>query len=244
MTRRLRIYRSMLAYWMQGTAAVVAGDQRLQFTVPNIRIAWELSFVSEAETPVHTELASRLGSDTVFYDVGANIGFYSILAAQYTEHVHAIEPHASVAHHLKDNADLNDCDIQVHQVCLSDCTGRVGLQRSLLPGRTTVTPDGDEVTATTLDTLADTYETPDIIKIDVEGHGPQVLSGLEQTLQQNRPTIYIETHHNQLDIVSHLTDQDYQLTPMQRRKDGTIYRAEPAEHDQTPDLENKQTIHA
>ena len=48
----------------------------------------------------------------------------------------------------------------------------------------------------TLDEYSErTGSTPDVIKIDVEGHEREVLNGAEQVLRRGRPTVIVETGH-------------------------------------------------
>ena len=122
---------------------------------------------------------------TVFLDIGANIGSYSISMIDVCDSVIAFEPHPYTSKRCKMNFLLNNLDeTLVKQLALSDSIGRVHF--SDYGGSSTVnhiiaTGGGIEVQVTTLDKFAidnnllqnDRY----IIKIDVEGFEEQVLIG-------------------------------------------------------------------
>ncbi|MDH5737298.1 MAG: FkbM family methyltransferase [Gammaproteobacteria bacterium] len=128
-------------------------------------------------------------------DIGANIGYYSLLAASACgARVMAFEPSASNFALLQHN--LRGLDyVETFQVALSEARGAAGLQhwpgnagdRRLLPharikGVALSGPDemvemvsGDEVI----------HETVHFIKIDTQGAELQVLKGLRKTLKAN-----------------------------------------------------------
>ena len=122
---------------------------------------------------------------TIFLDIGANIGSYSISMIDVCDMVIAFEPHPYTSKRCKMNFLLNDLDETfVKQLALSDSIGSVHFTD--YGGSSTVnhiirTEDGIEVEATTLDKFIvdnnfvknDRY----IIKIDVEGFEEQVLKG-------------------------------------------------------------------
>ncbi len=52
---------------------------------------------------------------------------------------------------------------------------------------------------------------PDIIKIDVEGHEVKVLQGLKQTLQRNRPLLFLEVHATRIEEEGNTLEELVQL---------------------------------
>jgi len=63
------------------------------------------------ETAVQEALVRHLGPGDVFYDIGANLGFFSLLAAHLVGlgegHVYAFEPAPDNARAIRENAELN-----------------------------------------------------------------------------------------------------------------------------------------
>jgi len=127
----------------------------------------------------------------LFLDVGANIGYYSLVAAQLVGPagaVHAFEPSSGIRAKLEDNLRLNGLtNVQVHGEAVSDRRGEVTFYESswelnqgissLLPGdsRSIVTT----VTSTTLDDLTAQLggRAIDLIKMDIEGAEPFAIQG-------------------------------------------------------------------
>ncbi|MBO6559388.1 MAG: FkbM family methyltransferase [Nisaea sp.] len=148
----------------------------------------------------------RLSPDDVLYDVGANVGTYSIYAAKMRGvRCYSIEPDARNFALLCSNVMLNGLSGKVMPYCLGalDRTGpsvlfarnreagssghSVGeaLDEALNP----VEPDFRQgIYAIRLEDFAasDTVETPTVIKIDVDGLEHLVLSGLGRVLDDTR----------------------------------------------------------
>ena len=133
-------------------------------------------------------------------DVGANIGFYTCLAASLGKHVVAVEPLASNLKLLYANLVANDfLDVEVFPLGLSD---KGGIKR--LYGRGTAasfvsgwagTPakDYEVVPVTTLDAITNLRFAglPIFIKMDVEGFENEVLQGAETILQSHPKPVWL-----------------------------------------------------
>ncbi len=141
-----------------------------------------------------------------FIDVGANWGSYSVLLGSRFDRIEAFEPLPRCAAALARYAS-HRTDMAVHDCALSDRDGRVSLtvptdtlvdrsgcariSDSEAPGELTLT-----IEARTLDSFA--FDDVDFIKIDVEGHERNVLTGAGETIRRCRPTLLveIEQRHN------------------------------------------------
>jgi FkbM family methyltransferase len=207
------LYRSWtdLRYRLAGdTYEVEVGGARARFHIPT-RNEWT-DFRTIEERPILGHLVSNLRSDDVFYDVGANLGLYSCIAADVvTGPVVAFEPHPDNADRLGDNADLNGADVSTFRCALADSAGEAELTLALdtvgSAGHTLVSDwtsghgsiavpkvRGDDHIA------REDLPRPTVLKIDVEGAERAVLDGLETTL--SRPDcrlVYCETHAERLE---------------------------------------------
>lgn len=146
----------------------------------------------------------NLKAGDIFYDVGANYGFYTFLADEFITkgEIHAFEPQEDVFSYLKKNTEtLKNCF--VNKVALSDKIGQIYLYAALnYSGGNTIVSDiakeqfagteKSEILATTLDEYAKQHKKPTMIKIDVEGAEHQVLKGGINTLSQESPIIAME----------------------------------------------------
>ena len=134
----------------------------------------------------------------IFVDIGGNVGNHTIYAAKFlaADKVIVFEPNAVAYGILKLNVCLNNlegrCD--VHNVGLSDrveqASVRAPLVHNLGSTRVASDPHGSVKLIRGDDVLLG--EKVSFIKIDVEGHELQVLKGLERTIAQYRPAIFVE----------------------------------------------------
>lgn len=143
-------------------------------------------------------------------DIGANIGFYSVLLAKKISQgnrVLAIEPSKNALSRLWKNIDRNKVGDKVIVVpgILSNSSGKSVLH--VIPGREEYSTVGpvmhpsvkgsdfldEEVDAFTLDELVSHYQlNPGFVKLDVEGGESMVLDGATNTLTHCRPVILSE----------------------------------------------------
>jgi FkbM family methyltransferase len=155
------------------------------------------------ELPVQETIVSTLRSGDVFYDVGSNVGFFSLIAARVVGAggaVHAFEAVPEVADQIRRNARRNDlANISVHVAAVSDIDGQLQLARAPHPGGATTARPGalgeepETISALTLDTFAASSDRPpDLVKIDVEGAETEVIAGMHHLLDDARPVVVFE----------------------------------------------------
>jgi FkbM family methyltransferase len=132
----------------------------------------------------------------VFFDVGANVGAYSVLASSVGAYVYAFEP-GERFDDLQAHFTLNRIEGRAYRTAVGAAPGTARflrgcdtLDRIALPGETAV-----EVPMISLDSLA-SYEIkpPMLLKIDVEGYEGEVIAGAEHLLRTAPPmAIIMET---------------------------------------------------
>jgi FkbM family methyltransferase len=141
-------------------------------------------------------------SDSVVWDIGANCGVFSFLAAGAKERV-AVEPDPFLCHLIQESSALSGVDVTLvpaaaySHIGLGEfviaARGRASNHLTAAGGRS---QSGGErsrlrVPMLTLDFLAESLGAPTLIKIDVEGAELHVLRGAPNVLRQ-RPVLYIE----------------------------------------------------
>jgi FkbM family methyltransferase len=144
---------------------------------------------------------------TVF-DVGANAGYFSVLAAELgATTVRAFEPNPNLTPLLGITASSQTIDFAVVAAACSDREGQMALHlarpgntgASSLHRQSGVSVDVDLVT---LDGFAARHELrPDLIKIDVEGHELKALLGASTLLRTVRPVVVAEVGQNKREEV-------------------------------------------
>lgn len=146
-------------------------------------------------------IEDNLKPGQVFIDVGAQVGYYSILAARIGARVHAFEPSTANRKYLEKNiADNAAQNITVYPYALSDINGSAHLYNGKTPGENSLLGSGEgEIVETVRFDKLDI--TPDMIKIDVEGAEKQVLLGMSKVLYAEKPIILIIE-----DWYNHVTD--------------------------------------
>jgi len=134
--------------------------------------------------------------ESIALDLGANIGNHSLFFSDYFREVHAFEPNERTFKVLELNAELVD-NITCHHVGLSERTGtaffrtnfgNIGASR-VVPSRGS---DVTEVNLDTLDSLVSGLADIKLIKVDVEGHDFEALTGAKETIMNHKPIIIFE----------------------------------------------------
>jgi len=155
----------------------------------------------------------------VVFDVGANVGFYTLLAARRsgpTGRIAAFEPLPRNVGYLRRHVGLNRLEnVEVVEAAVADTPGvmRFGTSRNFLEGH--LDAGGELTVATiTLDSfVADGFPLPDIVKIDVEGAERRVLHGARDVLAAAQPVIFLATHDDQVhgECCAFLEQHDYSV---------------------------------
>ena len=185
-------------------------------------------------------------SGDIFYDVGANIGVYTILAASRTGtkgRVYAFEPHGANFARLLDNITANNLQQVVfpNNFALHDKegffpfyykSGEVGTSDSQLSGKRDLTEDenGSQISelkyATTIDRLIDSGEikAPHHIKIDVDGNELLILEGMSRLLSgpQRPRTIQVEMNDpHKTGILAFMKGRQYRMSHKHYTRSGS-----------------------
>lgn len=159
--------------------------------------------VEQYDTDFVYKLLKSLPDDFVFFDVGANTGWYTILASTVSNSsiVHSFEPVMEHLTCLRETILLNRIEkrVTVHDIALSDNNGESVIllagSGSSLEQKFLTTHNGKRIIKTkTLDTIVQEGKIPmpTFIKIDVEGHEYKVLQGAHTILAQTKPILFIE----------------------------------------------------
>ena len=161
----------------------------------------------EGEIRVQQVLAERIKPGMVFYDLGANIGLFSLLAARLVGaggKVFSFEPDVSVAARLRQNVARNGFEnVTVVEAGVWSSSGDMNFipADSSSPdhglGRFATGDSGQAGSLTkciSLDDFIETAPPPDAIKCDVEGAEVEVFRGAEELLEAHRPWIVCEIH--------------------------------------------------
>lgn len=184
-------------------------------------VARELIATRDYEPHLSGRLAAFLQPGMTFVDVGANVGFYSILAARRvgpSGRVVAFEPNADNLKPLLLNRLTNACtQLDVRPFAVSDETGFLSLMKivsiastkELDPAELEYPNDAQAVYAVTLDETLAGERRVDLIKCDVDGHDFRVMLGGRGVLERFRPHVVAELNPGTLRACSRIEPAEY-----------------------------------
>lgn len=195
-----RVIRLLLRLIPLGTVIpVINGPMRgMRWTVGS---APHGAWLGRLERDKLEHFVGRLRSGTTVWDIGANVGLYTLPSARRVGpagRVYAFEPMPRNVRFLRHHIALNHLgNVEVCEAAVADCSGTLRMIEGDSPSEFRVDPSGSwEVQAVTLDKWFDGAgsKPPDVIKIDVEGSDAAVLRGGSRILREYRPSIYLALH--------------------------------------------------
>lgn len=179
------------------------------------------------EPQVQKALLDHLRLGMTFYDLGANIGFFSLIAARQvgpSGRVFSFEADPETAARLRDNLAYNlFAQAAVEQLAVWSSPGIVSFARAdsdMSPDRGLghVAPGASAgavtitVEAVSLDSYVRSHTAPDFIKCDVEGGETAVFQGAAQLLAERHPILLVEMHseENRRNLCQQFIDLGYE----------------------------------
>jgi FkbM family methyltransferase len=166
--------------------------------------------------------ATAIAPGDSVYDVGANVGIYTLLACVKTGptgNVYAFEPVKRNLGYLRRHVVLN----QLQNCCIVEAavSDKEGTQRFSAAGWENsmgrLSDNGElKVPSVTIDSCAygeGKLRPPDVIKIDVEGAEWHVLQGATRALSEHHPRMFVDVHGRQqhADCREFLASHGYQI---------------------------------
>jgi FkbM family methyltransferase len=148
----------------------------------------------------------------VVYDLGANLGFFTLLGARLVGlegKIFSFEADPDAAGRLKEHVEKNAFpNVRVIQQAAWSSTGSIAFSRTdeaispdLGLGKVVPSPKASETTiqvpCTCLDDFAKTHPAPGFIKCDVEGAEYEVFRGARKMISEHRPLVACEVHSDE-----------------------------------------------
>jgi FkbM family methyltransferase len=221
---------AVLVRWLEaGTVTVPVGHaQGLAFDLRHLRLDHaHLGSIASGwlETSVQEALVRHLGAGGVMYDVGANLGFFSLLGARLVGpegHVYALEPAPENVQALRRHIALNRVEnLSALEQAAAAESGRGRLQ--LVDDRSWSKLEGygehpgtervAEVELVAIDDLD--LRPPTVVKIDVEGAELAVLEGMRATLERHQPAVICEVHGTHEGFAKFMDQHGYRVVNLE-----------------------------
>jgi len=181
-------------------------------------IFWEGGYHCFEYTDIFIRLIKKVNT---FYDIGANIGYYSLIAAMENQNIKVVgfEPASGPLYYFRENVRINNfSNIKVEPKALSDKVGQIDFYEiknkkyrylehnlagesnagSKTTGRNYVL---NRVESTTLDNYVSTVveNKIDLIKMDTEGTENLILEKSVNVIREMKPIIICETIFNTIE---------------------------------------------
>jgi len=174
-------------------------------------LGWNVLFFGTYEPDLRALMSRRLPSGGVAIDVGANVGWHTLLMSRLVGRhgrVLALEPNPSIRGRLADHLGMNQIEnvtVLPFAAAASETRSRFCGPRAddpragsghLLAGEGPEASDSYFVATRTLDSVVEELrlDRVDAIKIDVEGFEWPVLCGADASIARFRPHVFFE--HN------------------------------------------------
>jgi FkbM family methyltransferase len=207
-----------------GTTTILSGPMAGIHLVNGPQVSHaHLTGTYELDTLKAVEEAVKPGF--VCYDLGASIGYISLLMARKARQVFAFEPAPHAVAELRRHAAANGFEnIVVVPSPLSDGDRDVSFVLTDAAFGSSINESETrwpvlKLRTTTLDRFIENNPPPDFIKMDVEGEEGRVLEGSRNLLSRHHPVICCELHSDEAaaHVQKVLSEYGYSITDLEGR---------------------------
>jgi FkbM family methyltransferase len=186
-------------------------------------------------------ILAALAGPKQFIDVGANLGWFTCIAAKYMPggKVYSFEMDGSNFGLLQKNIALNGClNAEAHHQAVAEASGtryydRPTARPSPVYQLDAVKSEAGSKSLVAVDTISlDDFcgargVRPDVIKIDVEGAEMSVLRGMKRVLEEDKPILFMELHPYHLpkfgtstrELLGYLIERGYTVMEIENMRD-------------------------
>jgi len=210
---------------------VVEDSTFLMFSANDDVVAWHYFWLGNDsyEADVISLWLEHAKTARTILDIGAYTGLMSMIAAlnNETAEIHAFEPMPRTFERMWINLKINKLAsrVQPHNVAASDSSGPEEIYLYREPNflgtgnsihlKTHVEAKGKvRIEKNTVDSYG--LKDVDLVKIDTEGHELQVLRGMQNILQNDKPTLVVEVwRHEQEELLDFLDQFGYKRVQLQ-----------------------------
>jgi FkbM family methyltransferase len=188
------------------------------FVMPEDYVGWSILTARVYESHVTKVVRTILHPHDVFLDVGANLGFFSLLASSLVGDggkVLAVEPNPQNIQLIYDSILVNKfTNITVFPFAASDTSGflefiNVGSNGCVVTPKALGNPHSFLAQSIRLDEWLPIERRLDVIKIDIEAHEPMAVRGMVNLIKRHHPRILTEFHPWAMNLNNYEPPEDY-----------------------------------
>ena len=205
----------VLASVVREPVLVDLGEFKLYVRLDDWLIGARIILNRSYEKYVADVVRPRLKPGDVMLDLGANIGYFTMLGAACVGaggKVIAFEPSAANCALVRASAARNGfSNVTLHQKAVAERAGWVGLELEDSNGKIVRDAAASEARVETvaLDKMLADEPHIHLVKMDIEGAEPLALAGMTRLLERHRPLLFTEFHPVSLRDVSGFEPEDY-----------------------------------
>lgn len=203
----------MSLWWIRGYGEFEIGGQKLRFVdVYERPHDWwaRIAYNGAHEPEVAQFLSEQLQPGDTFFDIGAYMGQYSLMAARLGANAIAFEPDPSSQDLCLRNASLNGLEIDLVKSAVGEVEGTTRLARRHIgsstshPSVTSSRKDDFEVKVVTLDGFCERRAIwPDVVKVDIEGGEIFALGDAATKALEHVRALVVEVHEPAIIAAGH-----------------------------------------
>ncbi len=138
----------------------------------------------------------KLKKYDIFYDVGANLGYYTFLSSLLCKEVHSFEPVKLYFNLLRGNfkkyKNIKINNFGVHSKCTFGSINFNSGKSNTFEIKDILKNKNEIIKLITLDKYIEANEAPTIVKIDIEGNELNALQGARNLLSKYKPLLSVE----------------------------------------------------
>ena len=174
-----------------------------------------LSVLINMAEPFQMDLAKNISSkSSICFDIGANVGLYTLLFARYSKNVYAFEPLPRNISYLYKTLEINKIKNAIIVPCaVADKNGLFWFQKGIDYSTGKLSDQGHQpMTCISLDEfIMKSNVIPNVLKIDVEGAEFRVIKGAKNLLLKYKPILFLSTHGEEIknNCLSYLKQLNY-----------------------------------
>ncbi len=223
-------------------------NNEIKFFVPNKITYWRVKSLYKEEPDTINWINNFKGNNIIFWDIGANIGIYSIYAAKVHKKIDIVsfEPSTSNLRVLSRNISINNLEnqIKINQCALTDKKNVFEIFKETefkegysmnsfgydtdFEGKKIRPKQNYKLFGTSIDYIIENkiLDMPNYLKIDVDGIEHKILVGASKLLSSNKvESVLIEINENYLEQLEAVSDimkkNNFSLQSKSRLGDGS-----------------------